>query len=233
MALVAPQPSAPAGAPPLEPHAPPTYPPVLSHARNLLDAKIVFAQPPAAFHEATPCDLLARECVVLAYALAAAASALIVWQLSVSLPENHVVAWGVAAICVIVAVPLTIYDVSKHVQRLSSPLQIHYVRILMMIPIFSIESWLALRYREQRHVLEALRSIYESFVIHSFFRLCVDFFQSDYGAKVRLAARGKPAATMLVPLSLWPFSSCLRPWRHDAASRGEFVERCKVLVAGK
>ena len=36
-----------------------------------------------------------------------------------------------------------------HVLHYVSPLQRHYIRILWMVPIYSVESWLALRFNEQ------------------------------------------------------------------------------------
>ena len=36
-----------------------------------------------------------------------------------------------------------------HVLHYVSPLQRHYIRILWMVPIYSIESWLALRFNHQ------------------------------------------------------------------------------------
>ena len=41
-----------------------------------------------------------------------------------------------------------------HVLHYVSPLQRHYIRILWMVPIYSVESWLALRFNEQAPLIE-------------------------------------------------------------------------------
>jgi hypothetical protein len=54
--------------------------------------------------------------------------------------------------------------------------QRHYIRILWMVPIYSIESWLALRFNEQKLYLETMREAYEAYVVYSFFKLMREFF---------------------------------------------------------
>jgi hypothetical protein len=56
------------------------------------------------------------------------------------------------------------------------PKQRHYIRILWMVPIYSIESWLALRFNEQKLYLETMREAYEAYVVYSFFKLMREFF---------------------------------------------------------
>ena len=99
------------------------------------------------------------------YLVTVALIGVVIWQLVELSASYQVLGWGLAFIAVAIAVPLSFYDASRHLTRMSSPLQVHYVRCILMVPIFAIESWLALRYTEQRHVLEALRSLYECFVI--------------------------------------------------------------------
>jgi hypothetical protein len=45
-----------------------------------------------------------------------------------------------------------------------------------MVPIYSIESWLALRFNEQKLYLETMREAYEAYVVYSFFKLMREFF---------------------------------------------------------
>lgn len=57
-------------------------------------------------------------------------------------------AWFVAGIFVLLAVPVTIYEVAMHLEYFSRPrLQIYVIRILWMVPIYAIDAWLALRFQ--------------------------------------------------------------------------------------
>lgn len=170
--------------------------------------------------------------LIFGYVTAAVLIAIIIWQLVAFRYNGQVIAWGIAFIASLIAVPLSFYDIAAHVQRLASPLQVHYVRILLMVPIFAIESWLSLRYKEQRIIFEAVRGIYEAFTIQSFFRLMVDYFGGDRKLVAMLAVRGKPEATMLSPLSHFPLSWVFKPWRCDVEGRGAFVENCRIGIAG-
>lgn len=53
-----------------------------------------------------------------------------------------------SAIFVLLAIPVTIYEVAMHLEYFSRPaLQIHVIRILWMVPIYAVDSWLALRFK--------------------------------------------------------------------------------------
>lgn len=180
----------------------------------------------------TSADAVVVWSVYFLYVVAFTLALVIIWQLIAQSATNSLIAWGIAFIAVAFAVPLSFYDASKHFLRMASPLQVHYVRCILMVPIFAFESWLALRYSEQRHVLEALRALYESFVIASFFNLMCDYFGGRVEAAAVLAARpGNGKAAMLSPLN-WPLFNRLEPaWRIDRASRGHFVNKCRVIIA--
>ena len=46
--------------------------------------------------------------------------------------------------------------------------QKYVVRILLMVPIFAVQSWLSLRFRNARIYIDTLRDLYEALVIQSF-----------------------------------------------------------------
>jgi hypothetical protein len=50
----------------------------------------------------------------------------------------------VGAIAVCLALPLSLFDVHAHLSAMVSPLQVRYVRILLMVPIYAFQSYLAL-----------------------------------------------------------------------------------------
>jgi len=82
-----------------------------------------------------------------------------------------VVFWTLGAVCVLLAVPVSLHSIHMHVIHYVSPLQRHYVRILWMVPIYALCSWLALRFNEQKLLLETIREFYESYVVYSFLKL--------------------------------------------------------------
>ena len=56
-------------------------------------------------------------------------------------------AWVIAGIFVALAVPVSIYEVAMQLEYFSRPkLQIRVIRILWMVPIYALDSWLALRF---------------------------------------------------------------------------------------
>ena len=177
--------------------------------------------PTSAASDATPTVRrplrLSKLVVRLFYVLVAIAGGVVIYDLVVSKAELHVVVWGVSALFVGIAIPLSIYDINSHLANYSSPLQLHYIRILLMVPIFAGESWLALRYKEQHTVLVCFRTAYEAIVIYSFFRLMVDFFGGERRVLAALAGKGTKYAHMIPPLCYF------RVLRVDLESRGQFL----------
>jgi len=91
-----------------------------------------------------------------------------------------------------------LHEIHLHVLHFISPLQRHYIRILLLVPLYAVESWLALRYKEQRIYLEVLRESYEALVIWSFMKLLLDFTRPV--AQQALAARPYSHARLMAPL---------------------------------
>ena len=53
-----------------------------------------------------------------------------------------------AGVFVLLAVPVTIYEVAMHLEYFGRPrLQIYVIRILWMVPIYAVDAWLALRFK--------------------------------------------------------------------------------------
>ena len=69
-------------------------------------------------------------------------------------------AWLIAGIFVLLAVPVTVYEVAMHLEYFSRPrLQIYVIRILWMVPIYAVDAWLALKFKVCRSPLLARRLI--------------------------------------------------------------------------
>ena len=160
--------------------------------------------------------------LIAAYVAISVIAGILIWQLASRGAERHVVAIVVAGIFVLVALPLSLNDINGHMQNLVSPLQRHYIRILAMVPIYALESWLALVFREQRIYLETLREAYEAYVIYSFGRLLLEFLGERPAIVALLQTRGHERAHMIFPLCK------MKGWRFDAS--GEFVNRASLGV---
>ncbi|KAK9794030.1 hypothetical protein WJX73_006148 [Symbiochloris irregularis] len=94
----------------------------------------------------------------------------------------HDEAWFISAIFVLLAIPVTIYEVAMHLEYFSRPaLQIHVIRILWMVPIYAVDSWLALRFKSTRIYCNTIREFYEAFVIYSFFMYLLRYLHDEYG----------------------------------------------------
>jgi hypothetical protein len=114
------------------------------------------------------------------------------------------------------------------------------VRILLLLPIYTVESWLALRFKAQALYLTTLRDLYEAFVIHAFFQLLLQFLGDRERLKERLAARGAFVNVSLFPYGLAPLErfACAPPDAPGGSwlpciwwpSGGTFLFRCEFGV---
>lgn len=160
----------------------------------------------------------------ITYGLVLALAAIVCWQFIMFEYEKHVIAWVIGALFVMISVPLALQDIHFHVIHYVHPLQRHYIRILWMIPIYAVESWLALRFNEQKIYLETMREAYEAYVVYSFFKLMREFLGDKPRAIARLKRiqekKGRKTAKMLFPCC------CLRAWRLDA----QFLTRSALGV---
>jgi hypothetical protein len=101
----------------------------------------------------------------LVFVLANAASIVIMgigaWQIVVRNYERTVLAWSIAAFATSLACYISFYDVHSHLRRMVTTIQRHYVRILFMVPLYAVESWIALRFKDQHLYFETLREMYD------------------------------------------------------------------------
>ena len=62
-------------------------------------------------------------------------------------------AWFIAGLVVIVTLPVTAYEVAMHLEYWSRPkLQIRVIRILWMVPIYSVDAWFCLGFQVCPHI---------------------------------------------------------------------------------
>ena len=93
--------------------------------------------------------------LLLAYLGALACIGVVISQLVDSSEEHYVVAWTVGGLFVAISIPLSLHAIYLHLTNYHSNLQRHCIRVLWLVPFYSIQSWLALRFTAQTIYLEA------------------------------------------------------------------------------
>jgi len=63
------------------------------------------------------------------------------------------------------------------------------VRILWMVPLYSMQSWLSLRFHESSLYIESLRDLYESYVLASFLYYIVELLGGEENIKMILSRK--------------------------------------------
>eukprot|EP00658_Telonema_sp_P-2_P063889 TRINITY_DN5271_c0_g1_i1.p1 TRINITY_DN5271_c0_g1~~TRINITY_DN5271_c0_g1_i1.p1 ORF type:complete len:524 (-),score=109.53 TRINITY_DN5271_c0_g1_i1:314-1738(-) len=135
--------------------------------------------------------------------------------------ETHEIAWFLAGTFVFLTIPISLWEIMQHVHHLTQPeLQKPIIRILWLVPIYSVSSYLAMIFKHGAVYFNTARECYEAYVIYSFLR----FLMSAIGGEERivriLLARPNP------PQHMFPFNRgvcSLPPW---SAGWG-FLGRCK------
>merc|ERR1719491_270692 len=122
--------------------------------------------------------------------------------------EPHLVAWFSAGAFVILGFPISIYGILMHLANYYQPnIQCYVVRILWMVPIYSIESWLCLRFHEFAIYIETLRDVYESFVLYCFLQFLIEVLGGEEALIILLKDKSPTRGFHYSPMH-W----CLKPW---------------------
>ena len=85
--------------------------------------------------------------------------------------------------------------------------QIYVVRIIWLLPLYSIESWLALYWRSYAIVFETLRESYEAYVIWNFFRFIVALMGEETHLLTILKSKSNRGTHS------FPFNCIFKKWR--------------------
>eukprot|EP00656_Telonema_subtile_P011267 TRINITY_DN15554_c0_g1_i2.p1 TRINITY_DN15554_c0_g1~~TRINITY_DN15554_c0_g1_i2.p1 ORF type:complete len:232 (+),score=44.59 TRINITY_DN15554_c0_g1_i2:317-1012(+) len=135
--------------------------------------------------------------------------------------ETHEIAWFLAGTFVGLAVPIALWEIMQHVHHFTNPaLQRPIIRILWLVPIYSVNSYLAMVYKDIAIYINTGRECYEAYVIYSF--LC--FLMAAAGGEERivriLLAREDP------PKHMFPFNCGPCTLQQWSAGWG-FLTKCK------
>lgn len=112
--------------------------------------------------------------------------------------------------------------------------QVYIVRILWMVPIYSIQSWLAMRFHKQAVFIETLRDFYESYVLYSFTQFLTEVLGGEEALILMLKDKSPTRG-----VHMWGLQWCVKPWimgqpvrRYDDNSeRSSYVERVTAAMS--
>jgi len=115
--------------------------------------------------------------------------------------DKQKLAWAVATIFTVLAVPISSYDIQNHLLHFEIPeLQKFIVRILFMVPIYSVTCWMCLGDESLYTFMEAFRSLYEAYTIWNFtYFLCGYLGPTTETLAARLAQ--KPQVNHIFPVN--------------------------------
>ena len=103
-----------------------------------------------------------------------------------------------------------------------------------MVPIYSVQSWLAMKFHKKAVLFETLRDCYESYVLYSFLQFLIQVLGGEQ-ALVHLLKDKSPTRGV----HMWGLQYCCRPWlmgqpvrRDDRTIQWEspFFRHCKLGV---
>lgn len=123
----------------------------------------------------------------------------------------------VALPCTIGAIALALLHIYRHLLNYTEPTYQRYiVRIIFMVPVYALTSFLSLVFNESSIYFNSIREIYEAWVIYNFLSLCLAWVGGPGAVVLSLSGR------ILKP-SMCLMTCCFPPIPLD----GRFIRRCK------
>ncbi|XP_076771548.1 transmembrane protein 184C isoform X2 [Arvicanthis niloticus] len=143
-----------------------------------------------------------------------------IWEFQRMEVGIHTKAWFIAGLFVLLTIPVSMWGILQHLVHYTQPeLQKPIVRILWMVPIYSLDSWLALKYPKIAIYVDTCRECYEAYVIYNFMIFLTNYLTIRFPS-LMLHLEGKDQQNHLPPLC------CCPPW-----AMGEMLLfRCKLGV---
>uniref|UniRef100_A0AAQ5XLX2 Transmembrane protein 184C n=2 Tax=Amphiprion ocellaris TaxID=80972 RepID=A0AAQ5XLX2_AMPOC len=145
---------------------------------------------------------------------------LCIWELQKSEVGTHNKAWFIAGIFVFMTIPISLWGILQHLVHYTQPeLQKPIIRILWMVPIYSLDSWIALKYPSIAIYVDTCRECYEAYVIYNFMIFLLNYLENQYPSLV-LILEDQEQQKHLPPLC------CCPPWPMGEV----LLLRCKLGV---
>jgi len=121
----------------------------------------------------------------------------------------------------IVTLPLSFSQVLFHLLYFVRPgEQAQIVRIVCMVPVYSLASLLSLKFPKSHIYIQVVREVYEGYVIYSFVNYLINYLGGDAVLAPLLAVK-----STIIGQHKPPFC-CLKPWPMGQ----EFLTNCKLGV---
>ncbi|KAM3726905.1 Transmembrane protein [Dirofilaria immitis] len=127
---------------------------------------------------------------------------------------------GIAGFFTWAALIITSYQIYQHLRWYTCPIEQRWiVRILFIVPMYSLDSWLSLLFLSNNVYVyfNAIRDCYEAFVIYSFLSLCYEYLGGE--SNIMAEIRGKP----IRPITYYTCTCCLAGKQYTI----EFLRFCK------
>ncbi|XP_054264305.1 transmembrane protein 184C [Macrosteles quadrilineatus] len=116
----------------------------------------------------------------------------------------------------VLTIPISLTEIIQHMIHYSSPpLQLHIIRILWMVPIYTLNAWMGIIYPDQTIFMDSFRECYEAYVIYNFMMYLLNYLNAESDFETQLAT--KPQVNHIFPFC-W-----LSPWKMGR----ELVHNCK------
>ncbi|CAG8542172.1 15349_t:CDS:2 [Cetraspora pellucida] len=116
--------------------------------------------------------------------------------------ENSGTIRAIAGFFAITATFLSIISVWSHLKHYKKPLlQRYVVRIILMVPIYAISSWISLTSTNAAFYVDCIRDMYEAFVIYCFFNILVNYIGGERALLTLL--HGRPPTSHLFPVNIF------------------------------
>ncbi|ONK57642.1 uncharacterized protein A4U43_C09F2590 [Asparagus officinalis] len=123
----------------------------------------------------------------------------------------------VAFPCTVAAIALAMSHIYRHLLNYTEPIfQRYIVRIIFMVPVYALMSFLSLVLNERSIYFNSIREVYEAWVIYNFLSLCLAWVGGPGAVVLSLSGRAlKPS---------WYLMTCCFP---TIPLDGRFIRRCK------
>ena len=169
------------------------------------------------------CHISFRSAVGTIVATASALSLAAIPCLAIVSARAGSVSWTsffVAGFFVVMTVPMSLASIASHLTHWFAPdVQKYVVRILWMVPLYSLTSWSSLLLQPITVYTEPLRDLYEAYVISSFVYYMIAVLGGEDALSITLERKAPSLGE-----HPWPLRMVLSPWNMGE----EFMVQCKT-----
>ena len=149
--------------------------------------------------------------------------ALVLFSHSFTISHMESVPLVIGGYCAIAATLLSMFQIMEHLITFSQPkMQCKIIRILLMVPIYALMSWMSCIFRTAAPYFALVRDMYESYALYNFFLLMIALL----GGRAHLSRTLEQNAQSPSIEHFYPMSRYLRPITLNAA----FVKNCHRCV---